>query len=148
MKALLRRLISVGFVAIATACTTAPPPPEIAVGQVWTVKDAPEPSTRVTIERIEPYHSDTVVHVSVAGGETKTNKTNVVLGIIGHMPFEKAALLESIDQLVDTGAKGSAFFEQGYATWKADNGGIFSIPVSQAIEMSLGLTQQAIGEEN
>lgn len=107
---------------------------------------------RLTIERIEPYKADTVVHVSIAGGEAKATKTGsnfkVVPGLIGHMPFEKSALIASLDQLEQTGARSSAFFEQGYAQWKADNGGVFTIPVSRAIEMSTGLTRQVIGEEN
>ena len=152
MKGSIGRLISVGFVVMAAACATAQSAPEIAVGQVWTVKEASAPSMRLTIERIEPYESDTVVHVSIAGGEAKAANTGssikVVPGLIGHMPFEKSVLIESLDQLEQTGANSSAFFEQGYAQWEADKGGIFTIPVSQAIELSMRLTQQVIGEEN
>ncbi|MEQ9506769.1 MAG: hypothetical protein RLO80_10910 [Hyphomonas sp.] len=149
---LFRSLISFGVLMSLAACATAAPLPEIEVGQVWTVKDASTSSMRLTIEKIEPYASDTVVHVSIKGADVTTHsggsEVAVNPGVIGHIPFEKTILLRSIDELEQTGADGSAFFEQGYSHWKNNKGGIFSIPVSQAVEMSLSITQQSTDEEN
>ncbi|MFN3312778.1 MAG: hypothetical protein ACK46Q_04855 [Hyphomonas sp.] len=141
-----RGLMSLAVSLMVASCANAAPLPDIAVGQIWSIKDASTPSTQITIERIELYASDSVVHISVEGVPISTfivdGVPHVRIGAIGHMPFEKSALLESLDQLQQTEAEGSAFFEQGYLQWKKDKGGIFSIPVSQAIELSLSITPQ------
>ncbi len=141
-------LRAAGFAGVSillSACASASPIPEIEVGQVWSIKDTANPSMRLTIEKIEPFRSDTVVHVSIKGGPVRTRISGeeriVTLGVIGHMPFEKSVLIDSLDQLEQSGAEGAHFFAQGYAIWKKDSGGIYSIPVMQAVEMISTVTK-------
>jgi hypothetical protein len=53
--------------------------------------------------------------------------------VIAHMPFDRAALSASVDQIVSTGAAPAPQFEEGYQEWRSANGGIFTISVPQAV---------------
>ena len=110
--------------------------PSFALGQMWSIKSDVPTTARVVIGRIEPFGSQTVVHVSIinvpipngvpgAGGQTQ----------VGHMPFEQTALANSVDQLLATNVAPVPGFQDGYAQWKSANGGIFTISVPKAIEL-------------
>jgi hypothetical protein len=52
-----------------------------------------------------------------------------------HLPMSVSALNNSVLRLVDTNA-GVPDFKAGYDAWKHDNGGAFSVPVREAIELA------------
>jgi len=107
------------------------------VGQVWTIKDAPRPETRVVISLIEPYDSElSAVHVSMTGvgfGKSATGQT--FAGEISHLPFEREALEASLDRLVGNARIPGPEFHQGYEEWKKASGGIFTISVAETIRV-------------
>jgi hypothetical protein len=108
--------------------------PDIALGQVWSIKSAAPSSAKIIISGIEPWHGKTVVQISVVdvpipqglGGGTTT---------IGHMPFDKSAVVVSVDQLLATDARPPPQFEAGYGEWRAANGGVYTVSVDQAIQL-------------
>jgi len=109
--------------------------PALAVGQLWSIKATP---AKVLIDRIEPFGERTVVHVTIIDVPTPRGAT-----VFGHAPFDRAALDASIDRLVATDVPIPAEFEAGYARWKADRGGIFTITVDQMIALTLKSLESA-----
>ncbi len=113
--------------------------PDFAPGQMWSIKSTPPTTAKVVIVRVEPWRNRTVVHVSIIDipvpkGASATNSITAV----GHMPFDKTALAESVDQLLGTGASPAPGFEFAFEQWRADKtAGIFTIGVSKAIELML-----------
>lgn len=104
-------------------------------GQVWTFKDAPLVETRLTIRRLSYDDEGSAVHVSIAPVPLRqTSEGRVVGGLIAHLPFSRDVLLDSLLNLEPTDAAPMGLFEEGYQEWLDANGGIFSIPPSEAIE--------------
>lgn len=127
-----RALAALAFAAIATSAS-AQRPAAFAVGQVWTLKDAP-PAARFTVMQIDVIGSARVIHGSPTGFPPVVANGAVYTVSGGHMPFAEDALRRSVDKLGSTGAEPTAGFRAGYAQWKAANGGWYSITVSQAME--------------
>ena len=108
---------------------------EIAVGQVWTFKDARSDTARVVIQKIEVWgHGDEAVHVSLYG----LPKAAGFAGEVQHLPFERKALEASLEQLTDESAPADLVITEGYKLWKEDRGGVFSISIADVIEVVLG----------
>jgi hypothetical protein len=113
-------------------------PPGLAPGQQWSIKSTSPTTAKVIIDRLEPWHGKTAVHISIidlpvpqglrgAGGTT----------VVTHMPFEQSALAASLDRLLATGVSPPSGFESGYKSWHDANGGIFTVSVEKAIEFTL-----------
>ena len=108
--------------------------PDIAPGQMWSIKSTAPSSAKIIICGVESWHGKTVVQISVVdvpipqglGGGTTT---------IGHMPFDKPAVVVSVDQLLATDARPPPQFEAGYGEWRAANGGVYTVSVDQAIQL-------------
>jgi hypothetical protein len=118
----------------ARAQSTEAPSPDFAVGQEWSIKSASPTTAKVVIGRVEDWRDKVVVQVSIidipipaglpsAGGVTR----------IDHVPFDKAALAASVDQLLATGVSPAPDFEAGYQQWKDAKGGIFTISVPEVV---------------
>lgn len=119
----------------AHAQTATSPVPSFAPGQVWSLKSTPPTTAKVVIGRIEDWNNKVVVHVSIVDiPAPKTSPGSGRSTNIGHMPFERSALANSVDRLLATNATLEPNFESGYAQWKDAKGGIFTISVPQAIE--------------
>ncbi|CAN7753678.1 hypothetical protein LJR220_002438 [Bradyrhizobium sp. LjRoot220] len=113
--------------------------PDFALGQIWSIKSPAPTTAQVIIGRIETWNDKVAVHVSVinipAPSDAPPNRE--LIGI-NHVPFEKSALIASVDQLLGTRASPTPEFEQGYDSWRKDmRAGIFEIGVSQAIALML-----------
>ena len=117
--------------------TAEAPRTSFAQGQMWSIKSVPTTTARVIIGRIEPWRDKVAVHVSLidvpippsapgAGGTT----------IINHMPFDATVLAASVDQLLATGVSPAPSFESGYKQWQSAKGGIFTVSVSKAIDLT------------
>lgn len=107
---------------------------ELAVGQIWAIKNAPGPNTRIVIGRIE----GNIVHISVFDVPTPPGyplKTGAIP--IGHMPFARAAIDMSIDKLLGSNGQTESSFEDGYEEWRSAKGGYFTVSVSEAIAATL-----------
>lgn len=111
--------------------------PELIPGQVWTIEGEGQEAARLTIQRIEPWGELEAVHVSLIGVSAPPGiRFN---GVIGHLPFERSALENSLGTLVGTDGVMTATFEEGYADWQAANGGLFELPVAEVIDVIFGL---------
>ena len=104
------------------------------VGEVWTYKTRPgEESSTVTILKREELAGKPVIHIRVDGLKVKNSHAPKGLSdSIPHMPFDEAALtrslvkkLKSVEKLPD--------FSEGYAEWKNAKGGVFTIPLKDAV---------------
>lgn len=97
-------------------------------GQVWRFRlDAGEPPATLTILKVETLEKlGDVVHISVSAVRVPGGVTQ-----IGHLPMSKAALDESVIELVRTDK--SPVDLKGYETWKRAKGGVFTTTVSDAL---------------
>lgn len=116
--------------------------PELAVGQVWSVKDGG--SMLATIGRLEDWGGKPIVHISITGIPLPTEvagpgKTTTV----AHAPFFADAFVVSIDSLVASNGSPSENFEAGYAQWKSAGGGVFTITVADAAKLAIGQAVKA-----
>jgi hypothetical protein len=103
--------------------------PALAVGQVWSIKATPPSPVQVLIGRIEPYgEGHTVVSVALTGVPTAHGPVPV-----GHLPFDKDALVASLGDLLATDQPIPSTFEAGYQQWKDAHGGVFTLPVDKVV---------------
>jgi len=110
--------------------------PEFVPGQVWSIKSAHPTPAKVIIGRIEPLRNGSVVHVSIVDVPIPQGLRGAGNTItIGHMPFDKVVLLESLDRLLAVNTSPAPDFERGYQQWLAEKGGVFTVSVSKAIEI-------------
>jgi len=111
--------------------------PELIPGQVWTIEGEGQEAARLTIQRIEPWGELVAVHVSLTGVSSPPGIS--FNGVVGHLPFERTALENSLGELVGTDGAMTPTFEDGYAEWQAANGGLFELPVAEVIDVIFGL---------
>lgn len=115
------------------------PTPSFAVGQEWSISSFSQSTAKIVIGRIESWRDRIVVHVAIidiplpptAAGAAATKLTE-----IAHVPFEQSALAGSVGDLIATAVTPPPEFETGYRQWKEQQGGIFTIPVSQVIAVA------------
>lgn len=108
--------------------------PSLAKGQVWSIKSSSPSTAKVVIARIEPWKDKTVVHICIIDFPVSDTAATKITAI-AHMPFEKAALVASLDRLLATHVAPVPDFERGYNIWKEKHGGIFKVSVAQAIHL-------------
>jgi hypothetical protein len=115
---------------------TASPRPDYAPGQVWEYKTRTgEEGSLVKIQRIESYPAasskDQVYHVSVIGVRFQGAQLS---GKIGHLPVSGETLDASVTRLSESKAEFPDPSE-GIAQWRSANGGVFTIPLGQIIDV-------------
>jgi hypothetical protein len=135
----MRRAALAGILFAATSAFPMSAFAQLAEGQVWTFKNARSDEARIAIYKIEPIGSREAVHVTIYN----LPKEGMFIGEISHMPFERKALEASLDHLTDERAPPTDKVEEGYRTWQAANGGIFTITVSEAIAYALSMMVRA-----
>jgi len=140
-------VLTLGSVASAgNAETVGVPPAAFAPGQEWSIKSVSHTTAKVIVGRLETWRGKICVNVSIvdvpipsgmpgAGGVTE----------IAHIPFDQAALAASVDQLLATRVSPSPSFEVGYKQWQDAKGGVFSISVEKAIEVTLQMVNRREG---
>ncbi|MET0544903.1 MAG: hypothetical protein ABWZ40_01205 [Caulobacterales bacterium] len=109
-------------------------------GQIWSIKQAPNPEARAIIGRVEPFKGRMVLHLSVRDlappGGVDAFEAEAEL-MIGHIPIALESAVESLSSLISPAGEITPEFEQGYAEWKAaaDKGqaGIFIETIPDAI---------------
>lgn len=102
-------------------------------GQEWSIKSSTESTAKVIIGRIEPWRDKIAVHVSIVDIPVAQETGAVRISEIAHIPFEETALAASVDKLIATGVPPARDFDGGYRQWKEHNGGIFTVPIAEAI---------------
>ena len=119
---------------------------EFKVGQVWNYKTRPgEGSSTLVILKVEtaPGWSN-IVHVGVVG--LKINSPKGTQDTVPHMPFDEAAVKTSVTTKVSDKGK-LTDFREGYGIWSAaassGKGGVFTIPVAEAVAAIEGGLNQA-----
>jgi len=101
--------------------------PDLAVGQEWSIKG--EPGAKAIIGWIET-RPDGKTAVSVSLVDIPTDHGSIM---IGHAPFEKSALVASLDKLIATGVRPATEFQKGFNAWKSGAGALFTITVAEAL---------------
>jgi hypothetical protein len=115
-----------------------------APGQVWTLVDPDFPQAKIIVDKVEMWNNQPIVHISITGVQTPAVAgQSHSFTTVEHMPFTQAALRASVDALVQTDGQPFAGFEGGYQQWQDAKGGVFTIPVGQALRSALGMVQSA-----
>ena len=113
---------------------------ELKSGQIWQYETRKgEEKSRVVILKVEDYGKrGQIVHIAVNG--LKIKNQHIEGGIskeIGHLPFDKQTLIESLTELENTTKKLPEFMD-GYLQWKeafdSEKGGVFTIAVKEAVD--------------
>jgi hypothetical protein len=103
-------------------------------GQVWTFRGAPAETARLVIRKIERREGGgEAVHISLYGLPTLTGLN----GEVSHIPFDREALEASLDTLAAEAPREDEDFAADYREWKSARGGVFSLPVAQAVKALL-----------
>jgi len=110
---------------------------ELAPGQVWSIKSEKPTTAKIVIGRIENWKGQVTVHCSIIDIPVPQNVAENRSPLqIDHVPFEKSAIVSSLDKLLATGVPLSTGFERGYKHWRADeNAGVFTISASKVIAL-------------
>jgi hypothetical protein len=107
-------------------------------GDAWLYKARPgEENSIVVIGKVE----DRVIHVQIQGLALRNRY--VAGGIqkeLGHLPISEAALSTSVTSRT-TGHLSKASFEEGYGVWEHNQGGVFTLTVSELIDLLEGSMQ-------
>lgn len=112
---------------------------QVATGQVWTFKDASAPAARVVIQKIEPWaEGREVVHISLYGLPAAQGFN----GEVAHLPFDRTALEASLDTLTGDVPPQGLDIAEGYGMWKEAQGGIFTIPLAEAVQAVLDMAKR------
>ena len=134
------KLILATFAAmVATVPAAASERPAYAEGQVWEYKARPQDKgSLVKIQKIETLpelgERGPVYHVSIRG--VRFDGPQPVVGLIGHLPVSRETLAASLTRLADD--QGAAFpsVEDGIAEWRAAKGGVFTITLSEIVDIA------------
>jgi hypothetical protein len=108
-------------------------------GQVWTYRTRPgEEASRVTVLKVEPHEKlGTIVHIRMDGLAVKSpHSPTGVAEVIGHMPYDAAALAKSLIEVVATRDE-LPDFADGYRQWReafdAGQGGVWTLPLDECV---------------
>jgi hypothetical protein len=106
-------------------------------GQMWSIRSTDANPTKILIGRIEAWHHEIIVHISVLDVPVpdQLDVAEPTLNV-SHMPIEEGSLERSVDRLLTTGVPVSQEFEQGYRQWKSDpRAGVYTTDVPHALQM-------------
>ena len=108
---------------------------EIKIGQLWSFKTERFQDNAVVIHHIEPFADDLIsIHVTIIN-DVKVSESQAIG--FGHFPFEQNSFKDSLNELIGTSDEGHETFKEGYKYWKNANGGVFTVSINEAIEMSI-----------
>ena len=130
------------LLALAALFLIAATPPRYAEGQVWSYKHrAGEESSLLKIQKIESAANETVFHISVKGFRLRNPS---IVPMLPHAPVSQQTLDASVVSLQPDPGNFPPV-QEGIAQWRKDNGGVFSIPVSQIIQVLDDTTSENAG---
>jgi hypothetical protein len=107
----------------------------VRAGEAWRFRGGPgQDGAVLTVLRVERFGDRVFVHVRLDG--VRIVHAGGIATWVAHLPFDEAAIRESVTSRVDEGIDTSGLLE-GYAAWReafdAGQAGAFSIPVAEAI---------------
>jgi hypothetical protein len=105
------------------------------VGQIWNYQTRPgEEKSTLIILKVEKYDSlGIVIHVAINDLHIKNaDSPNGYSTQIGHLPFSKKALENSVTTLLSENNRLPDFLD-GYKEWSDANGGVYSITINEVI---------------
>jgi hypothetical protein len=107
-------------------------------GQRWTYRTREyDAGSTLVIGKIDKRPvGQPILHVTVLGVNPHAGADSVD---IAHMPFSQKAIDDSVLALVETNVGVGPRFHEGFDIWSADQGGIFDIPVAQAVDGVLSI---------
>ena len=112
--------------------------PALAEGQAWSFKGAPAPNARAIIGAIEKAEAGDVIHIALVDlppPQELARERNVIA--ITHMPFDRARVEESVDELLGEEAPPESF-AQGRARWRdacaRGEGHVFDLTLGEVLE--------------
>lgn len=110
-------------------------------GQRWTYRARPQDvGSTLLIGRIDP-GSPPVIHVRIYGVVWPPSSQAIVMG---HLPFSTLAIDDSVLDLVESGIEIPEDFEAGLSAWAEQQGGVFDVTVSAAIEDAVSAAANAV----
>ncbi|WP_395645497.1 hypothetical protein [Terricaulis sp.] len=116
--------------------------PEFAVGQVWSVRNLS--GGLATIGRIEPYARGTAIHISLTADTPLQLQGQLGPTMqISHLPVASEAFARSVETLQQTGGTPDPHFEDGYAQWRAAQGGVWTVDIAEIYASVTSLTPAA-----
>jgi hypothetical protein len=125
----------------ASAAMAAASAPDLAVGQVWSIRGPDLGAARLTICRIEPFPGGHIaVSVSVTGVPAGHGAISVA-----QLPFDAATLAASLNRLIATDQPAPSGFAAGYQEWRNDRGGLFVQPVDVVLALILSRLPAPVG---
>jgi len=105
---------------------------ELRPGQVWSIRSKDGSLAEVVVGKVAKDGNREVVHVSII--DIPNPDVAGATLIIAHVPFDEAALLASVGQLLSVERPPAEGFEEGYRRWSIDpQGGVFQQSVSDVI---------------
>ena len=114
-----------------------PPPPQaaaFAVGQRYACKSKdPARQIEIVVGRVDEWPRG----VKVVSVSLKNAAANTEISDIAHMPFDATALSAACPKLLGSDAPLSPNFEEGYRTWRGDNGGYYTISADEALDVAI-----------
>ena len=121
--------------AVLSGAATSPPPssPRYAAGQIWEYRHRPQDvASLLKIRRVEDGGKLGVIyHITIVGLVLRNPAAGSALH---HAPVSQQTLDASVTRL---GQSAIAWpdVEPGIAQWRQDNGGVFTIPVAQIVQI-------------
>ncbi|WP_141249438.1 hypothetical protein [Sphingobium sp. D43FB] len=109
-------------------------PPKYAVGQIWEYRNRPQDAgSLLKVQQIADFGRDKVYHLSIIGVHFATPG---ISGVLPHIPVSETTLDASVTHLssADTDFPTTAL-QEGIAEWQKAKGGIFTIPMSQIMDI-------------
>ena len=126
------RFVALATVALALSGQTSPP--KYAPGQVWEYRTRPQDAgSLIKIQQVSDLGGSKVYHISIVGVHFATRG---IAGILPHIPVSDATLDASVKQRSATHMEfPTTALRDGISEWEKAKGGVFTIPVSQIIDI-------------
>lgn len=114
-------------------------------GQVWEYKTRPgEEKSVVTILKVESWPKGIIVHIRVDKVHIKNCSGGSELETIEHMPFSREAVENSVTKLAREDSR-VPDFQAGYDDWRKACGGVYTIPIADAVKTDEATFNQNLG---
>lgn len=127
--------MKLGFAALAMAALLggAAPADRFAAGQVWSYKARPQDANSlIKIQRVELVNAQRVFHVAVSAVHLR----NGGVTDLPHLPVAEESLEASdIARRNDVFPVGLADTDEGIAEWRRAEGGVFTVPFAEIVEI-------------
>tara|TARA_R110000868_G_C10524780_1_gene733432 strand:+ start:103 stop:552 length:450 start_codon:yes stop_codon:yes gene_type:complete len=123
-----------GLAAAALVLSGQTAPPKYVVGQIWEYRTRPQDAgSLLKVQQIADFGNDKVYHLSTIGVHFATPG---ISGVLPHIPVSETTLDASVTQLSSAHPEfPTTALQEGIAEWQKAKGGIFTIPMSQIMDI-------------